>query len=470
MTQPWTILLGCAIDGSSSSLATGLRATARERPPTAVLPPDSRARRGRHGRRRRARRGAERRRRRAPRARRPKCRSPVVRYRPALARPEVLARPAGALTAGVLDVTVVSAADGRPLAGATVLAFTDYAARMGSYGRHPARTARSAWRSAPRRWSSGVYVLGAVGPLEPAAPAGRSRPAAATGGPPLRPPRARRARVPRTARPGSRPGQGVRVGAGRHRRGARPPGPRRGRRPQLRDRRGPGRLRPERARARHARRRASSAGGGGRRPGGAASRRAPSCTATGPSARADGEATNFAIAKALDAAVQDGCDVVNLSLGGGGADPVVRAAVEEAQESGLIVVAAAGNDGRAPVAFPADLPDVVAVSALGPHGDVSPDRGRSGRAPGSLRARRRGLRGRVLQRRRHRRHRSRRRHRVDRARRLPGPGRHLHGLPVRRPGILARTLSGSRRLRALPRSPERAAAAAGPSCIAGPGR
>ena len=78
-----------------------------------------------------------------------------------------------------------------------------------------------------------------------------------------------------------------------------------------------------------------------------------------------GEATSFAIAKALDAAVQDGCDVVNLSLGGGGADPVVRAAVEEAQESGLIVVAAAGNDGRAPVAFPADLPDVVAVSALG---------------------------------------------------------------------------------------------------------
>ena len=42
-----------------------------------------------------------------------------------------------------------------------------------------------------------------------------------------------------------------------------------------------------------------------------------------------------------------------------------RAAVEEAHESGLIVVAAAGNDGRAPVAFPADLPDVVAVSALG---------------------------------------------------------------------------------------------------------
>ena len=48
------------------------------------------------------------------------------------------------------------------------------------------------------------------------------------------------------------------------------------------------------------------------------------------------------------------------------------AAIEEAQEAGVIVVAAAGNDGRGPVAFPADLPDVVAVSALGRTGTYPP--------------------------------------------------------------------------------------------------
>ncbi len=86
----------------------------------------------------------------------------MVRYRPALARPEVLARPAGALTAGVLDVAVVSAADGQPLTGATVLAFTDYAARMGSYGRtRKDGTLRLAIGSAPM--VERVYVLGAVG-------------------------------------------------------------------------------------------------------------------------------------------------------------------------------------------------------------------------------------------------------------------------------------------------------------------
>ena len=40
--------------------------------------------------------------------------------------------------------------------------------------------------------------------------------------------------------------------------------------------------------------------------------------------RGRAEATNFAIAKAIDTAVSDGCDVVNLSLGGGPPDAVVR--------------------------------------------------------------------------------------------------------------------------------------------------
>jgi subtilisin len=98
--------------------------------------------------------------------------------------------------------------------------------------------------------------------------------------------------------------------------------------------------------------------------------------------RGRAEAANFAIAKAIDAAVQDGCDVVNLSLGGGGPDPVLRAAIEEAEAAGVVVVAAAGNEGRAPVSFPADLADVLAISALGRTGTFPSDAAGSGERRG----------------------------------------------------------------------------------------
>jgi subtilisin len=76
-------------------------------------------------------------------------------------------------------------------------------------------------------------------------------------------------------------------------------------------------------------------------------------------------ASNFAIAKAIDQAVTDHCDVINLSLGGGPSDPATQSAVHEARQHGCVVVAAAGNDGRGPVSFPAADPLCVAVSALG---------------------------------------------------------------------------------------------------------
>ncbi|RWB93100.1 MAG: hypothetical protein EOQ57_34985 [Mesorhizobium sp.] len=78
-----------------------------------------------------------------------------------------------------------------------------------------------------------------------------------------------------------------------------------------------------------------------------------------------GGATNYDIMNAIDRAVQDGCHVVNLSLGGGAEDEAVRAAIGSALDNGVLVVAAAGNDGRKPVSYPAALPFCVAVSAAG---------------------------------------------------------------------------------------------------------
>jgi subtilisin len=89
-------------------------------------------------------------------------------------------------------------------------------------------------------------------------------------------------------------------------------------------------------------------------------------------------ASNFAIAKAINAAVADGCDLINMSLGGGGSDDATSAAIASAREHGTVVFVSSGNDGRQPVSFPANDPRSVAVSALGrkgtyPKGTVEAD-------------------------------------------------------------------------------------------------
>ena len=81
-----------------------------------------------------------------------------------------------------------------------------------------------------------------------------------------------------------------------------------------------------------------------------------------------GGASNYAILKAMIYAADAQCDIVNLSLGGGPPDPIVREAIDDARDQGMLVVAAAGNDGRQPVSFPAAYNRVIAVSAMGREG------------------------------------------------------------------------------------------------------
>ncbi|WP_367870837.1 S8 family serine peptidase [Luteolibacter sp. Populi] len=89
---------------------------------------------------------------------------------------------------------------------------------------------------------------------------------------------------------------------------------------------------------------------------------------------------NFAISKAIDHAVQSGCHLINLSLkydSGPGEPPlideVIRAALEDAREQGVVVIAATGNDGRQRVSFPALDAAAIAVSALGRKGTYPTD-------------------------------------------------------------------------------------------------
>jgi subtilisin len=88
-------------------------------------------------------------------------------------------------------------------------------------------------------------------------------------------------------------------------------------------------------------------------------------------AYAQGERTakNYVVGKAIDQAVDDHCDLINLSMYGGPADEVLVAAIARANANGCVVIAAAGNDSdtgsRKGVTFPANDSQVLAVSAMG---------------------------------------------------------------------------------------------------------
>ena len=57
-----------------------------------------------------------------------------------------------------------------------------------------------------------------------------------------------------------------------------------------------------------------------------------------------------------------------MSLGGGGVDPVLKAAIDDARAAGSLCIIAAGNDDRSPVSYPAIEGTALAVSATGRKG------------------------------------------------------------------------------------------------------
>jgi hypothetical protein len=77
-------------------------------------------------------------------------------------------------------------------------------------------------------------------------------------------------------------------------------------------------------------------------------------------------ATSEDIAAGFDYAIQNGADVINLSLGGYQVDAVEMNAVNAAAAAGMVVVAAAGNNNTSATIYPGDLESVICVTATGP--------------------------------------------------------------------------------------------------------
>jgi hypothetical protein len=82
----------------------------------------------------------------------------------------------------------------------------------------------------------------------------------------------------------------------------------------------------------------------------------------------EGGASNFSIMKAIDRAIRDKCDLINMSLGESGTDEGIMSSIKEAYHKGTLCIAANGNDDRAPVNFPASYSLCVAISAMGRKG------------------------------------------------------------------------------------------------------
>ncbi len=78
------------------------------------------------------------------------------------------------------------------------------------------------------------------------------------------------------------------------------------------------------------------------------------------------------IAEAIRFAADNGADVINMSLGGGGESQLMKDAINYAHSKKVVIIAAAGNENQNAASYPARYPNVFAVSALGPDGEKAP--------------------------------------------------------------------------------------------------
>lgn len=82
-----------------------------------------------------------------------------------------------------------------------------------------------------------------------------------------------------------------------------------------------------------------------------------------------GAADSFDVAAGILAAMDERARIINISMGSYEDSPLMAAAVSMAQNQGVVIVAAAGNDGQEDAAYPAAYPGVISVGAVDARGE-----------------------------------------------------------------------------------------------------
>jgi len=82
--------------------------------------------------------------------------------------------------------------------------------------------------------------------------------------------------------------------------------------------------------------------------------------------------TSWNVALGIQAAVNHGATILNLSLGGPSDSPILDSIIQQAIAAGIPVYAAAGNQPVSTPTYPAAIPGVYAVTALGQPGQLAP--------------------------------------------------------------------------------------------------
>lgn len=87
---------------------------------------------------------------------------------------------------------------------------------------------------------------------------------------------------------------------------------------------------------------------------------------------ASGGGTISDIAEGIRFAADNGADVINMSLGGGGESRLMQEAIDYAYNKNVVIIAAAGNSNQNAASYPARYPKVIGVSAIDAAGKKAP--------------------------------------------------------------------------------------------------
>lgn len=83
-------------------------------------------------------------------------------------------------------------------------------------------------------------------------------------------------------------------------------------------------------------------------------------------------ATTWNVAQGVKAAVDGGATVLNMSLGGANDSAILTDIIRQAQASGVVIFAAAGNEPVSTPTYPAAIPGVISVTAFSTPGKLAP--------------------------------------------------------------------------------------------------